>query len=297
MQSAPITIQTKNPGDSFRTVAMIGIGVGALVLANKVMSIGENQTEKKNEKITETTIKEIKVNTSRLGSNPVVYRTAAETLYGELISHVLIIDTYSFDKIRDTLDGFNTDELKQIVKDFGTRPAKLFELVEVGSGGSFFEWCDAILNKKERETIREIFVFTGLDKLPQEGMRYYFKYDDDGWFDDQNKHRDIAALWKPFRTSTPKMKVYPIVGSSQWISVLEQTQNGYSSRSIKAAGYGPIGEYVAYDNSYITGGIVQQILVKVTDSRLGSWLGKTFVVNSRQMNQSPPINNRSLYPL
>ncbi|HEY1046511.1 MAG TPA: hypothetical protein VGF79_08730 [Bacteroidia bacterium] len=297
MQPTPININTKSSSDNLKNAAFIGIGVGALVLANKLMNEAGNETENKNEKKTEKVINDIKVDSSRLNSNTIVYRTAAETLYGELASHVLVIDTYSFEKMRSVLRTFNSDELRQVVKEFGTRPAKLFELIEVGAGGSFFEWCDAILNKEERETIRQIFVFTGLDKLPTEGLKYFWNYDDTGWFDDENKHRALANQWKPFRTSTPKMKVYPIKGNSQWINVLEKAGDKYISRSIKPIGYGAIGEYVAYDSKLVVNGIVENILVQVTDSRLGSWLGKTFVVSSREMNQSAPINNQTLYPI
>ncbi len=297
MPTTPIHINTKSPSDNLKNAAYIGIGIGALVLANKFVTGVGNETENKNEKKTEKVISDIKVNSSRLNSNMMVYRTAAETLYGELTSHVLVIDTYSFEKMRSVLRAFNSDELRQVVKEYGTRPAKLFELIEVGAGGSFFEWCDAILDKQERETIRQIFVFTGIDKLPTEGLKYFWDYDDKGWFDDDNKHRVIAAQWKPFRTTTPKAKVYPIKGNSQWISVLEKSGDKYISRSIKAAGYGSIGEYVAYDSKLVTSGIVENILVKVTDARLGSWLGKTFVVSSREMNQSAPMNNPTLYPL
>ncbi len=297
MQAAPIHINTKGSGDTLKTVAIIGIGAGALILANKFISAAGNEVENKNEKKTDQVIKDIPVNTSKLSSNTLIYRTAADKLYTELSNHVLVVDLYDFGNIRNAIRGFNTDELKQVVKEFGMRPAKLFNLFEAGQAGSFFEWCDAILDKTEREAIREIFVFTGLDKLPEQGLKYYFEYDDDGWFDSENKHRAITALWKPFKTSTPKMKVYPILGNSQWINVLEKTSTGFVSRSLKPAGFGPIGEYVAYDNTYIVNGIVQQIFIQVTDVRLGSWLGKTFVVNSRQFNQSPPIKNTTLYPL
>lgn len=297
MENAPININTKGSGDNLKTVAMIGMGVGVMILANKVISATSNSTENKNEKLTEKAIQDIKVNPSKLNSNSLIYRTAADKLYTELSNHVLVVDLYSFDNIRNAVAGFNTDELKQVIKEFGLRPAKLFNLFEAGQAGSFFEWCDAILNKEERETIRELFVFTGLDKLPQEGLKYYFQFDDGGWFDSSNKHRALAAMWKPFKTSTPKSKVYPVLGSSQWMSVLEKSGDQYISRSLKPSGYGAIGDYVAYDNSGIANDVVQQILVTVTDPRMAAWLGKTFLVNSRQMNQSPPINNPTLYPL
>jgi hypothetical protein len=296
-ENTPTNITTPHSlGENAKTIAMVGIGVGVLALGYKIVGMFGNDEQAANEKKTVQTIKDIPVNTSKINSNILVYRTAAETIYGELTNHVLIVDTYSFANILAAIKGFNTDELKQTVKEFGIRSAKLFNLVEIGGGGSLFEWCDVILDKTERETIKEIFVFTGLDKLPTMGMRYFFDYSDKGWFDKENPMRLVAAAWKPFMKTTSMRLVYPIKGNSQWLNVLEQNGTVYTARSIKAAGFGPIGNYVSFDSANVVNGIVQTIAIKVTDARLGSWVGKTFWINSREMNQVPAPNNITLYP-
>jgi hypothetical protein len=296
-ENTPIkTTPRHSLGENAKTIAMVGVGIGVLTLGYKIVGMLDNSEQAANEKKTVQTIKDITVNTSKINSNILVYRTAAETIYGELTNHVLVIDTYSFNDILAAIKGFNTDELKQTVKEFGIRSAKLFNLVEIGGSGSLFEWCDVILNKAERETIKEIFVFTGLDKLPEMGMRYYFNYNDKGWFDKENPMRAVAALWKPFTKTTSIRPVYPIKGNSQWLNVLEQNGTVYTARSIKAAGFGVIGNYVSFDTANIANGIVQQIAIKITDSRLPAWIGKTIWINSREINQVPAPNNLTLYP-
>jgi hypothetical protein len=130
------------------------------------------------------------------------------------------------------------------------------------------------------------------------GMRYYFDYNDKGWFDKEHYMRATAALWKPFTKATPAKPVYIAKGNKQYLNVLEQNGTQFISRSVKFAGFGIIGTYVSYDAKLVsTNGVVQNIAIKVTDTRMKDWVGKTFWINSREINQTPPPNNKTLYPL
>lgn len=287
MENTPATKDTNNltnattNAKNIATVVTLGVVAFSVYQLSSIFSKGDNQ--KDNEDKTNKAIADIGVNQNQLTKNILVYRTAAETIFGELSNRILVVNLYDFNKIRAQLDGYNTDELKMIIKEFGTRPNRLFNLLEVGGGGSLFDWFDAVLDDTERETIRQYFVFTGLDKAPKKGMALWFNVAPTA------KLATTGLLWKPFYLKMPAVNVYPATGNIQYLNANYNNKNV----SIKPMGFGVLGVLTGLDGGAKTvaaKGVSEIVKIKITDTRLTEWYGKEIWINTRFLNQTPAPN-------
>ena len=91
------------------------------------------------------------------------YKIIADDIYRRLNNdfYPQIFDSSGNKSMLDTLQGLNGDELKAVVKAFGTRQSNAFGL-SVGEGQNIFGWLQDNLGSDDLATAKSIFAPTGL---------------------------------------------------------------------------------------------------------------------------------------
>ncbi len=145
----------------------IGIGAGVFLLAFGVYRFFRKKDLAETpgtDEYQEAALKQITVDTKKLARDSFFYKSTADQLENELSRRVAIFDIFTYDtkKVFSAVDGLNTEELKQLLKSFGVRSLKSFNLVKLKDGGTLLEWFDNILSKTDLDRMRQVFAATGL---------------------------------------------------------------------------------------------------------------------------------------
>lgn len=95
------------------------------------------------------------------------YKNIAENLYREFNKTGLT----KFTVIRDMLSGLNTEELKQVVKDFGARNSTVvFTGLAMGDKMNLFTWMEKDIDSQQNlDALKTIFLPTKLWSAPSYG--------------------------------------------------------------------------------------------------------------------------------
>lgn len=149
----------------------IGIGIAAILGGWAVFNFFKKKeltNTPGTDEFQEEQVKRIPVDTKKLVNDSFKYKSIADQLYNELSKRIPVANlfTYNSSTLFSIVTGLNTEELKQVVKDFGVRSLKIFNLISLPDGGTLFEWFDNILTKDHLERMREIFKSTGLWQDP-----------------------------------------------------------------------------------------------------------------------------------
>lgn len=149
----------------------IGIGIAAVLGGWAVYNFFKKKelaTTPGTDEFQEEQVKRIAVDSKKLSSDSFKYKSIADQLYNELSKRIPVANvfTYNSNTLFSMVSGLNTDELKQVVKDFGVRSLKMLNLINLSDGGTLFEWFDNILTKEHLQRMREIFKPTGLWQDP-----------------------------------------------------------------------------------------------------------------------------------
>jgi len=117
------------------------------------------------------TIEQIKVNSYTLGKDPSYYSSWAKTMY-DAMQGTQYLNRFSSGQIAE-LRSLNSNELKQIVKEFGVKEKlavdglmslvlPLAASVAGSMTGSLIDWMKSDLDGAEKEQMKSIFSKTGL---------------------------------------------------------------------------------------------------------------------------------------
>ena len=150
----------------------IGIGGGMLLLAYGAYRFFRKKDLAETagtDEFQEAALKKIAVDSKKLTRDGYYYKTIADRLENELSRRIPLLDIYTYDsqKVFSAVDGLNADEQKQLLKEFGVRSLKVFNLVKLSDGGTLFEWFDNILSEKDLQRMRAVFAPIGLWQKPQ----------------------------------------------------------------------------------------------------------------------------------
>lgn len=156
----------------------IGIGISMLLAGwgiHRFLKKKQNEDTPGTDEFQEAGVKKIKVEEKQLTRDSFYYKNVADQLENELSRRVPLVNYYGYssEKVFSTVQGLNTDELKQVIKEFGVRSLKLFNLVKMSDGGTLLEWFDNILNEKDLARMRQVFAGTGLWQHLAPGIHPY----------------------------------------------------------------------------------------------------------------------------
>ncbi|KAB2913932.1 MAG: hypothetical protein F9K23_15805 [Bacteroidetes bacterium] len=152
--------------------AIKDIGIGLFFLLGGITAA--NYFKKKRDEVTpgtdanqEVNLKAIAVDTKQLTQDPFQYKNIADQIYNEVSkrTYILVFYTYNSQKLFGLLEGLNTDELKQVAKDFGVRAWRFLDVINMPDAGTIFEWFEMVLTKEHLARMKQIWLPTGLWKV------------------------------------------------------------------------------------------------------------------------------------
>lgn len=145
----------------------IGIGAAVLLIGitiNRYLKKRDEKDTQGTDAFQEEAVKNISVNAKNITKDSFYYKNIAEQCYNELSKRILLtnIFTYNSQTLFGYLQGLNSDELKLVMKEFGVRSLKLFNLIDMPDGGTLLEWFDNILTQEHLDKMRKLWADTGL---------------------------------------------------------------------------------------------------------------------------------------
>ncbi|TNE80839.1 MAG: hypothetical protein EP332_06365 [Bacteroidetes bacterium] len=179
---------------SLLNVLVAGAGAIGLYKVADVLGLMKSGDEKKTQKFVDA----IHVDEKSLSLPMSAYQSIANGQYTELSSHFLSWNLYDFSKLKNAISGLNAEELKQVYKQFGIRPAKLFTVIDFGEAGDLFEWYSVILNEGEQKEMAAIWNKTGI--YPDKSYAYGHL---------KNPNRAISDKWREIPYNIGAATVYP----------------------------------------------------------------------------------------
>lgn len=285
---------------SLGIMAVAAVGVfGAYKVMQKIVGepgrFGQGGASYENEKDLKKEIDNLRVEIKKeeIPLNPIAYKTIADAIYSACVDAAAPISftfrSTTFAKIVEQLKGLKTEELKQVVVEFGTRPNILVFGIEYGGGGSIFDWFVKLFNSDQLNALQIIFASTKLWKMPQFPVLSLFG---------AKQNKENAKRWQPWLNASGKANgqsfssyAYPIAGNTMDMFLYDYNTKRRVD-AFRPSSYTESFSITLTSNPALTFG-AQFILTKFNKNIIGinskqNLNGKSFWLDTRYFNQYAP---------